>query len=90
MGGTSVEADTNNTSTPAPEAPAEEDVLGFESRFECGNLARAAFISGHFYELYLRPDLYTSRHTQWYYFAVTNMKLHTLYRYNQCYFKIHK
>ena len=30
-------------------------------------------LSGQFeYELVLKPDLYTLRHTQWYYFRVTN------------------
>ena len=46
----------------------------FESRFESGNLARAIRVTDTYYELRLRPDLYTSRHCQWFYFRVQNMK----------------
>lgn len=58
----------------------EEDTLRFESRFESGNLARAIRITPNFYELYLRADMYTNRHMQWFYFRVTNMKKNFLYR----------
>ena len=30
----------------------------------------------------LRPDLYTSRHCQWYYFRVQNMRANTEYRFS--------
>lgn len=70
--------------------PAEEnrfltspDSLVFESRFESGNLAKAVKIAGNFYELYLRTDLYTSRHVQWFYFSLKNMQPNTTYRYNR-------
>ena len=43
----------------------------FESRFESGNLGKAIRISESYYELYLRPDLYTNRHCQWFYFQVS-------------------
>ena len=33
------------------------------------------------YELVLRPDLYTRRHTQWYYFRVQNMIANITYRF---------
>lgn len=33
------------------------------------------------YELYIRYDLYTSRHTQWYYFQVKNAKPDVQYRF---------
>ena len=33
------------------------------------------------YELILRPDLYTRRHTQWYYFRVQNMIANITYRF---------
>ncbi|XP_055956157.1 cytosolic carboxypeptidase 2 [Patella vulgata] len=46
--------------------------LVFESRFECGNLRQARRVGQYEYELVLRTDLYTNRHTQWYYFRVTN------------------
>ncbi|KAJ8960093.1 hypothetical protein NQ317_014279, partial [Molorchus minor] len=61
----------------------EEDTLKFESRFESGNLARAIMISPNFYELQLRPDLYTNRHMQWFYFKITNTKKGRLYRIEQ-------
>ncbi|XP_019868764.1 cytosolic carboxypeptidase Nna1 isoform X2 [Aethina tumida] len=60
----------------------EEDSLKFESRFECGNLARAVRITSNYYELHLRSDLYTNRHMQWFYFRVTNMKKRYLYRFS--------
>ena len=70
--------------------PAEEnrfltspDSLVFESRFESGNPAKAVKIAGNFYELYLRTDLYTSRHVQWFYFSLKNMQPNTTYRYNR-------
>ena len=39
----------------------------FESRFESGNLRRAikVWASGFEYDLILKPDLYTSKHTQY-------------------------
>ena len=108
----------------------ESDSLLFESRFECGNLAKAIRITETYYELRfyclnfilidtrnelikqflgtqlistgkkrtrgnfhlsvfqalmstrLRTDLYTSRHCQWYYFRVRNMKPETEYRFS--------
>ncbi|KAM5170386.1 cytosolic carboxypeptidase 3 [Mantella aurantiaca] len=58
-----------------------DSVLVFESRFESGNLQKAVQVGKHEYELTLRTDLYTDRHTQWYYFRVTNMKAGILYRF---------
>ena len=40
------------------------DSLRFESRFESGNLLRAVRITDTYYELHIRPDLYTSLHCQ--------------------------
>ncbi|TPP56787.1 hypothetical protein FGIG_10760 [Fasciola gigantica] len=48
------------------------DCLQFESRFESGNLQKAIRTGSNEYELYLRPDLYTSKYTQWFYFRVSN------------------
>lgn len=56
--------------------------LEFESRFESGNLAKAVKITSTYYELYLRPDLYTNRHKQWFYFRVTNTKRNVIYRFS--------
>lgn len=55
--------------------------LIFESRFESGNLAKAVKITPTYYELYLRPDMYTNRHTQWFYFRVKNTKKNCVYRF---------
>ena len=38
------------------------------------------------YELYLRYDLYTSKHTQWYYFQVKNARPGVEYRFTICNF----
>ncbi|XP_019749519.1 cytosolic carboxypeptidase 2 isoform X2 [Hippocampus comes] len=54
--------------------------LEFESRFESGNLQKAVQVGPYDYELTLRTDLYTSKHTQWFYFRVRNMKAGVNYR----------
>ncbi|XP_055995591.1 uncharacterized protein LOC125648400 isoform X7 [Ostrea edulis] len=46
--------------------------LVFESRFESGNLRQARRVGQCEYELVLKTDLYTNRHTQWYYFRIQN------------------
>jgi hypothetical protein len=58
----------------------DPDDLIFESRFESGNLARVVKVTQNYYELYLRPDMYTNRHTQWFYFRVKNTRSKTPYR----------
>lgn len=58
----------------------DQDDLIFESRFESGNLARVVKVTQTYYELYLRPDMYTNRHTQWFYFRVKNTRAKTPYR----------
>ncbi|ALC49802.1 NnaD, partial [Drosophila busckii] len=60
----------------------EYDSLEFESRFESGNLAKAVQITPTYYELYLRPDLYTSRSKQWFYFRVRRTRRNMLYRFS--------
>ncbi|EDV29290.1 uncharacterized protein TRIADDRAFT_19871, partial [Trichoplax adhaerens] len=52
--------------------PVKEDALVFESRFESGNLEKAVRVGPYEYELLLRNDLYTHKHTQWYYFRIKN------------------
>nr|CAD7454130.1 unnamed protein product [Timema tahoe] len=54
--------------------------LRFESRFESGNLAKVVKVTECYYELYLRTDLYTNRHMQWFYFRVENTRAHITYR----------
>lgn len=62
--------------------PKEDNTdLRFESRFECGNLGKVVKITDTYYQLYLRRDLYTQRHTQWYYFRVSNTRSRITYRY---------
>ncbi|RXG56017.1 hypothetical protein Avbf_04124 [Armadillidium vulgare] len=66
-----------------PALNGEEDfTLQFESRFESGNLAKSVQISECYYELHLRADLYTARHTQWFYFSVSNMRKDVTYRFS--------
>ncbi|KAJ9574583.1 hypothetical protein L9F63_008210, partial [Diploptera punctata] len=63
------------------------DGLRFESRFESGNLAKVVKITDSYYELYLRTDMYTNRHMQWYYFRVENMRNKIVYQHfilNMC------
>lgn len=55
--------------------------LIFESRFESGNLAKVVKITNTYYELSLRSDMYTNRHTQWFYFRIENTKKNIKYRY---------
>ncbi|XP_036963943.1 cytosolic carboxypeptidase 2 isoform X2 [Acanthopagrus latus] len=55
--------------------------LEFESRFESGNLQKAVQIGIYDYELTLRTDMYTKKHTQWFYFRVGNMKAGVTYRF---------
>lgn len=66
------------TCHPNPQPDVED--LVFESRFESGNLAKAVKITSGYYELYLRPDMYTNRHTQWFYFRVSNTRKNVNYR----------
>ncbi|XP_052234973.1 uncharacterized protein LOC127847242 isoform X4 [Dreissena polymorpha] len=55
--------------------------LLFESRFESGNLRQARRVGQFEYELVLKTDLYTNRHTQWYYFRVQNAVPGITYRF---------
>ncbi len=49
-----------------------EHSLTFDSEFESGNLMRAVQRGDAAYDLFLRPDIHTPGHTQWFYFAVSN------------------
>lgn len=74
---------STTTSCIFPSCPTSNEVsLKFESRFESGNLSKAVKINDTFYELYLRTDLYTSRHIQWYYFKVSHMQNKLIYRFS--------
>ncbi|NWW74399.1 CBPC2 carboxypeptidase, partial [Climacteris rufus] len=68
----------------SPAAPLEgpqDSTLLFESRFESGNLQKAIKVGPYEYVLMLRPDLYTAKHTQWFYFRVQNTRREPLYRF---------
>ncbi|XP_076456524.1 uncharacterized protein LOC143290869 isoform X2 [Babylonia areolata] len=55
--------------------------LLFESRFESGNLRQARRIGMFEYELVLKTDLYTNRHTQWFFFLVRNVQPGVTYKF---------
>ncbi|XP_017274387.2 cytosolic carboxypeptidase 2 isoform X2 [Kryptolebias marmoratus] len=55
--------------------------LEFESRYESGNLQKAMQVGIFDYELTLRTDMYTTKHSQWFYFRVRNMKAGATYRF---------
>ncbi|XP_074049735.1 cytosolic carboxypeptidase 3 isoform X3 [Macrotis lagotis] len=63
--------------------PVEEcdNTLIFEARFESGNLQKVVKVTDYEYQLTVRPDLFTNRHTQWYYFQVTNTQAGITYRF---------
>ena len=50
--------------------PQQHNLLIFDSRFESGNLRKAAKVNNVEYNLWLENDLNTKGHTQWYYFKV--------------------
>ncbi|KAM6306922.1 LOW QUALITY PROTEIN: cytosolic carboxypeptidase 3-like [Podargus strigoides] len=59
----------------------EDNTLIFEARFESVNLQKVVKVNDFEYQLSLRTDFYTSRHTQWYYFQVSNMQAGMPYRF---------
>uniref|UniRef100_A0A2K6S0B6 AGBL carboxypeptidase 3 n=1 Tax=Saimiri boliviensis boliviensis TaxID=39432 RepID=A0A2K6S0B6_SAIBB len=58
-----------------------DNTLMFEARFESGNLQKVVKVAEYEYQLTVRPDLFTNKHTQWYYFQVTNMQAGIIYRF---------
>ncbi|PAA91645.1 hypothetical protein BOX15_Mlig032425g2 [Macrostomum lignano] len=67
--------------TPSPVSEGLSPSLVFESRFESGNLRQARRVGMFEYELVLRTDLYTKRHTQWFYFKVHNAQPQIVYKF---------
>ena len=51
-----------------------ENILHFESRFECGNLCIASIVDQTEYDLYMQNDTNSGGNTQWFFFRVTNTK----------------
>uniref|UniRef100_G1TLG6 AGBL carboxypeptidase 3 n=1 Tax=Oryctolagus cuniculus TaxID=9986 RepID=G1TLG6_RABIT len=58
-----------------------DNTLLFEARFESGNLQKVVKVGEYEYQLAVRPDLFTDKHTQWYYFQVTNTRARVVYRF---------
>ncbi|KAJ8735632.1 hypothetical protein PYW07_007252 [Mythimna separata] len=56
--------------------------LGFESRFESGNLRKAIQVGPREYELILMPDVNSTKRHQWFYFEVRNMQQGRPYVFN--------
>lgn len=52
--------------------PRFNHTITFDSEFESGNLLRAVQKGEWEYDLFLRADLHTPGHTQWFYFAISN------------------
>uniref|UniRef100_A0A673SQT8 Peptidase M14 domain-containing protein n=1 Tax=Suricata suricatta TaxID=37032 RepID=A0A673SQT8_SURSU len=50
-------------------------------QFESGNLQKVVKVAEYEYQLTVRPDLFTNKHTQWYYFQVTNTQAGIVYRF---------
>lgn len=61
-----------------------ETSLFFNSNFESGNLQEVERVSEHEYNLVLTYDTNTTIYTQWYYFAVMNVKGGNSYKFNIC------
>ncbi|XP_004741778.1 cytosolic carboxypeptidase 3 isoform X2 [Mustela putorius furo] len=70
-----------NRTSLKPPADDYNDTLTFEARFESGNLQKVVKVAEYEYQLTLRPDLFTNKHTQWYYFQVTNTQAGIVYRF---------
>ncbi|OMJ67007.1 hypothetical protein SteCoe_35954 [Stentor coeruleus] len=54
------------------ELPKDPSLLKFNSKFECGNLAKAIKLSDYEYDLYTRSDTGNIEQNHWYYFSVQN------------------
>ncbi|XP_054632714.1 cytosolic carboxypeptidase 4 isoform X3 [Dunckerocampus dactyliophorus] len=63
-------------------SPDRPDSLRFFSRFECGNLRKAVQVRRYEYDLILNADANCCKHTQWFYFEVSNMVPDVPYRFN--------
>lgn len=50
------------------------DILLFDSIFECGNLLQAEVVSPTEYQMYMQVDTNTRGHQQWFFFRVKNTK----------------
>jgi hypothetical protein len=83
----SVERTAKGTGEQIPRKLRKNVTLLFDSRFEGGNLARVFKVGETEYDLLVMPDIntragYSGGHTQWYYFAVSNMRKGISYTFN--------
>jgi hypothetical protein len=65
----------------APRGPDDETLI-FESRFESGNLAEASRVAPSEYDLRVHSYFGTTRHNQWFFFRVANLRPNVTYRFN--------
>lgn len=59
----------------------KDETLGFESRFECGNLAYAFKCGRWSYELFLNTDVASERQSSWFFFQIFNTRKNKEYRF---------
>ncbi|KFP34107.1 Cytosolic carboxypeptidase 4, partial [Colius striatus] len=67
---------------PSHSSPTAPGCLTFFSKFESGNLRKAIQVHEFEYDLILNADANSNQHHQWFYFAVSDMKLAVPYRFN--------
>eukprot|EP01116_Phalansterium_solitarium_P001409 TRINITY_DN11208_c0_g9_i1.p1 TRINITY_DN11208_c0_g9~~TRINITY_DN11208_c0_g9_i1.p1 ORF type:complete len:1382 (-),score=570.41 TRINITY_DN11208_c0_g9_i1:691-4836(-) len=56
--------------------------LRFEASFESGNCRKAIWLADNEYDIVTNTDVNASGHTQWFYFAVSNMRPGCTYKFN--------
>jgi hypothetical protein len=62
----------------------KDETLGFESRFESGNLGMVFKRGEYEYDLFLSPDYKTDKQIGWFFFRVYNTRKERTYRFNIC------
>lgn len=62
----------------------KDETLGFESRFESGNLGMVFKRDEFEYDLFLSPDFKTDKQIGWFFFRVYNTRKDRTYRFNIC------
>lgn len=59
----------------------KDDTLGFESRFECGNLSFAFKVDKRDYDLFLNNDVASDKHSSWFFFQIYNTRVKKEYKF---------
>ena len=72
--------DSQDPDKPKPGFP--QDSLVFSAEFEGGNLYKVTQVGKDEYDLLLAPDTGTSRHMQWFYFRIANVRQGSQYKFN--------